>query len=290
MIYRLTFQFSGLGVGWSETHALQNASSDPATLLPIVQQLAQARANFLGAPFVIFGARIAKFFDEVAQVRARGSILLKQTFSTVQPGIVGGAEPADVALVARWTPDLTNPALAPFAGATADTLLGAPPDVSVNQGGIVDQGAGQLGLFIASFRSAMIQLKAGWLASQRADNIRIASIAQNLDGTITITLERAPVPAPTLNAATTVRVRGINHGKTPIPGQLRGVFATNTTFVSAIAIGIPTPQVGGFMRTYAPNPTFLPYGGMLLEGQVGEHRRGRPPGSPRGRQPARVRG
>lgn len=290
MIYRLTFGFAGGNQGWSETHAMQQPSADPTTLLPLIANLAQARANFLGAPFAVNAVRIAKFFDETIGQRVKGSFLLKQNFTTVNPNLVGGAEPGEVALIGNWAPNTTDPALAPFAGHQSETHFGAPPDLAVNNGGIVDQGQAGLGLFVGSFRAAMIAANTGWLALARAADTQILKIAQNLDGTITITLVAPPVPAPAIGVMQTVRTRGINKGNTPIPGQLRGTFATNTTFVSAVPIGIPTPQIGGFVRTYTPNPTFLPYLGMVLEGVAGNHKRGRPFGSSRGRRRVRVLG
>ncbi len=290
MIYRLTFGFGGANEGWSETHSMQSAITDPRTLLPVLQDLAQKRANFLGAPFAVTHMRLAKFFDETIGSPAKGSVLLKQNFTTQNPSLTGGAEPGTVAIITRGVPDLTNPALADFAGHQNTTWLGAPPDASVSNGGVVDQGQAGLGAALATFWNLMISAKVGWLAAQRSDDIKIAAATQNGDGTVEITLQRAPVPAPALFNPITVRVRRINSGRSPLNGPLLGWFNTNTTFQTADVIGLALTQVGGMMRTYDPFPTHLPYGGYLIEGTTGEHKRGRPFGTPRGRQPRRVRG
>jgi hypothetical protein len=290
MIYRLTFGFGGANEGWSETHSMQNAITDPRLLLPIMADLAQKRANFLGAPFAVTHVRLAKFFDETVFLEARGSVLLKQNYTSINPGLTGGAEPGTVAIISRGVPDLTNPALADFAGHTNTTWLGAPPDAAVSNGGIVDQGQAGLGAALASYWQAMIANNTGWLAIQRADDIKIGAATQNGDGTVEITLQRAPVPAPGLFIPILVRVRRVNNGRSPLNGPLLGWFNTPTTFQTQDVIGIPTTQIGGMMRTYADIPTHLPYGGYLIEGVTGEHKRGRPFGTPRGRQPKRVRG
>jgi len=49
MIYRVTLGFSGAGVGWSEVHAMLNASNVPADLFPTWTDIANKRAQVLGA-------------------------------------------------------------------------------------------------------------------------------------------------------------------------------------------------------------------------------------------------
>lgn len=290
MLYDLFFGFSGRNQGWQESHALQSSETNVQTFLPLLQDLAQKRANFLGAPYEVVAVGLRKFYDETLDKRAKGSALIKQVFTSATPTLTGDAEPADVAILGTWQPNASTPATADFSGNFSISHFGAPPDAAVSNGGVVNQGAAGLGAAIASFRSAMIGANTGWFTAVREDDVKINSIAQNADGTITITLARAPVPAPVVNIQQTVRVRRINKGKTPIPGQLLGHFATATTFVSTDPIGIPTPQLGGFMRTYNQTPFFIPYAGLIVQGIVGDHKRGRPFGSPRGREPARVRG
>jgi hypothetical protein len=290
VIYRLTFGFSGQGQGWAETHAWRTAVTDPTLLLPTMADLAQKRANFLGAPFSVVAARVSKFSDDAATTRLKGARLLKQQFVSSTPTLTGDAEPDNVALIVRGTPNTTDPALAAFAGNQNTTWHGAPPDLAVNFGGVVNLGLAGLGTAVSTFYTAMIAAGTGWLAANRKDDIMIESATQNVNGTVDILLVRTPVPAPTLNTNTTVRVRRINNGRSPLNGSLVGQFTTSTTFTTQDVIGIPTPQVGGRLRFYAPIPTFLPYGGFLVELITGEHKRGRPFGSQRGRAPNRVRG
>lgn len=290
MIYRLTFGFAGQNQGWAETHALRRGETDPAALLPLLSNLAQKRANFLGAPFSVIAVRLSKFSDDAGTTRQKGSVLLKQPFTTATPSVTGSAEPGNVALIVRGTPNLTDPALAAFAGRQNTTWCGAPPDDAVTLGGAVNLGAAGLGAANGSFWEAMIAAGAGWLAVARTDDVKINGVSQNLDGTLEYTLQRAPVPAPALFVPQVVRVRRVNNGQSPANGSVLGWFSDNTHFQTQDVIGIGVPQFGGMMRVYKPIPTFLPYGGYLTELITGEHKRGRPFGSPRGRAPKRVRG
>jgi hypothetical protein len=290
VIYRLTFGFAGQNQWWAEVHAWQSPITDPTLLLPTMQDLAQKRANFLGAPFQVVAVRVSKFSDDGATTRLKGSRLLKQTFSSSTPGLTGDAEPGNVALIVRGTPNVTNPALAPYAGNQNTTWHGAPPDLAVNFGGVVNLGAAGLGAALGSYFNAMQQANTGWLAVTRTDDVPITSIVSLGDGTLEITLTRAPVPPAVVNKQINVRVRRVNNGRSPVNGPLIGMFTAATVFRTLDVIGIGLAQVGGFMRIYAPIPTFLPYGGFLTELITGEHKRGRPFGSPRGRAPARVRG
>jgi hypothetical protein len=290
VIYRLTFGFGGAGQGWSETHSMQSAITDPRVLLPVLSDLAQKRANFLGAPFAVTHVRLAKFYDETIGSSAKGSVLLKQNYTSQSPNTTGDAEPASVAIIVRGVPDLTNPALADFAGHQNTTWLGGPPDAAISQAGIVNQGAAGLGAALATYWNQMIAANTGWLAQARVDDIKIASSSQNADGTVEILLQRDPVPPAILFRPIIVRVRRVNNGRSPINGPLLGWFNLHNTFQTQDVIGIPTTQVGGMLRTYDQFPTHLPYGGYLVEGFTGEHKRGRPFGTPRGRQTPRARG
>ena len=290
MIYRLVFGIGGLNEGWYETHAIKRAETDPALLLPLLSQLAQKRANFLGAPFSVLGVRLSKFSDDGATTRQKGSVLLKQPFTTATPSVTGSAEPGNVALIVRGTANVTNPDLAAFAGRQNTTWCGAPPDDAVSLGGQVDLGKAGLGAANASFWELMIGSGAGWLAAARTDDVKIAAATQNTDGTVEFLLQRAPAPAPALFVPQNVRVRAVNNGQSPLNGSVLGYFNTNTTFQTQDVIGIARAQVGGMMRVYKVIPTFLPYAGYLTQLITGEHKRGRPPFSPRGRQPRRVRG
>ncbi len=290
MIYKILFGFEGNNQGWAETHSMLNGDPNPNNLKPTLRDIAQKRANMLGAPFAINTIRIAKFYDEIAGARARGAALVKETFTSSNPGLTGPAEPADVALIAVGQPNVTDPAKARFNGNRNQTFIGAPPDDSVTQGGNVLLGAAGLGAAFGSWRSAVIAANLGWLAVDRADDVPIDAIDQLTDGTVSITLKRAIIPAFVAGQLRTIRVRGVNGGRTPIPGQLLGYFSNNTTFISADIIGIPTPQIGGNIRVYTTVPVHLSYLAIELNLRTGQHDRGRPFGSPRGRQRRRVRG
>lgn len=291
MIYKITYGFQGGNQGWAETHAQQQADTNPQNLAGMHVDIAQKRANFLGAPFAVNAIRIARFFDEVLVQRARGSFLIKQTFTSQQPTVTGAAEPADVALISRGAPNLSDPVIgAAFAGSANQTFLGGPPDDAVSNGGDVNLGAAGLGAALAAWRSACIQANLGWLAVARADDVEITSAVQNPNGTVLITIAAPFIGGQPLNKKCAVRVRGVNNGQSPLNGQLLGTFKTNVTFQTSGVIGIPTPQIGGFMRVYKPNPQFLAYAGMQTELKTGQHDRGRPFGSPRGRQRRTVRG
>jgi hypothetical protein len=71
-IYRVTFGFSGMGQGWSETHACRDSSSNPIDLAPKCIAVAQKRVTFLGREFVINAIRISRYSDDGGTVRQRG--------------------------------------------------------------------------------------------------------------------------------------------------------------------------------------------------------------------------
>ena len=223
-------------------------------------------------------------------MRQKGAVLLKQPYTSSTPGTTGSAEPGNVALIIRGTANVTNPDLAAFAGRQNTTFCGARPDAAVSEGGVVNLGLAGLGTASGDFMSYLIAQGGGWLASARVDDIKIVGITQNTDGTVEFTLQCAPNPAPVLYNLYQNRVRGVNNGRSPVNGSLLGFFNTNTTFQTSSVIGLGLSQMGGFMRVYKVIPTFLPYAGYLTELITGEHKRGKPFGSPRGRQPRRVRG
>ncbi len=290
ILYRLFFGFSGTNQGWTENHALRSTQTDPTILLPTITALAQARAQFLGVPFVINAVGLRKVWDDVLNVKVRGTVLNRGQWGPIDPLTVGGAEPADVGLIGRWQPDTSAPALAAYAGNVSDTTFGGPPDVNVTLGGVVNQGPIGLGGRFGSFRDAMIQAGAGWLAVTRVADTQITSIVQNVDGTLGFLLLAPGAVAAPLNQVVYVRVRGVSNGQTPIPGAIRVIFTSATHANSVDVIAIARPQLGGFMRTYSNAPTFLPYKGCILQNLVGNHKRGRPFGTPPGRRRRQVRG
>lgn len=291
MIYRVTLGFAGQNQGWQEVHAVKSALTNPNDLVPQCQEVAQKRANFLGSPFSIVGFRIAKFSNDAGTTREKGSFFLRQSFTAANPSLTGPAEPGNVAIIQKSVANTTDPALAPFAGRTAVSWLGAPPDGAVTSGGLIDLGANGLGAALTTYWQAISSTyQWGWLAAVRNDDVKIVTADQNGDGTVTVLLQRNVNPAPVLFLLRNVRMRGINGGRSPLNGSQLGYFNALNQFTTQDVIGIPTQQIGGNMRVYNPIPTFLPYGSFQLNGITGEHKRGRPFGTSPGRQRKRVRG
>lgn len=290
MIYRITFGFAGKNQGWAETWACKNSSANPVDLLPLVGDAAQKRANFLGSPYRLVGLRIAKFYDDVNNRRARGSIFNKVNYAAVNPTAVGPAEPADVAVLVRGTLNVLDPALAEYAGRSNQHFLGAPPDGAVSDGGDVDTGKNLLGTGLGAYFSLLTANGFGWLAVTQTMNAQIGSFTQNPDGTVTITMQQDRTDGAPNYTQIPIRVRAVNRGQSPMNGALLGYWTGTKTFVTREIIGIPTPQVGGWLRTYRAVPQFVPMTGYLVENVVADHKRGRPFGSSRGRQKARARG
>src|SRR5260221_755695 len=62
-IYRVTFGFSGVNVGWSETHAMNNQAVTALAALPAARAVAAQRAQFLGRDFSLAGIRVSIYSD-----------------------------------------------------------------------------------------------------------------------------------------------------------------------------------------------------------------------------------
>lgn len=288
MIYRIVFGFSGAGVGWAETHAMLNASNNPRDLMPTLTDIANKRAQMLGREFAIVGIRASRYATDAGQ-RARGSFLLKTQIRNSVTAQIAAAEPADVALIVRGSPEVTQtPTI--FDANTNQTFLGAPLDVSVDNAGAVDRGKGGLDSAFLSWRAVMLNTTIGWLANDTILQCTIITTAQNANGTVTFTVAENLSPATTSGLSYVCRVRAVNQGVSPLNGQLivksDGLHALTTRQV----VGIPTPQTGGFLRLYRPVQPFIDYGDLTLNQTVGNHKKGRPFGSTPGRARKRVRG
>src|SRR5260221_6112736 len=62
-IYMVTFGFSGVNVGWSETHAMNNQAVTALAALPAARAVAAQRAQFLGRDFSLAGIRVSIYSD-----------------------------------------------------------------------------------------------------------------------------------------------------------------------------------------------------------------------------------
>jgi hypothetical protein len=275
--------FAGNGQGWSETHMLSNTALKPGLLVPLMQQVCQKRANFLGSPYAITAFRISKYLNDDDTRAQRSVAFVKQTFTAPAGGSTGEAEPADVALIMRGETDqLPN---------TNQTWLGAPPDEAVTNGGKVNTGRAQLGTNWNQYAALLISNRFGWGISEVADDLNITGIVQdNTTGRPIITVAGnqwvAPFPGPWYPA----RARRINGGRSPLNGQLIVQPIAANEVQTREVIGLGLLQSGGFLKVYINTRPFVPYTNLTLELEVGNHKRGRPFGSPRGRAPARVRG
>ena len=289
MIFRVTFGFAGAGVGWSETHAARGASDQPADLASAATLVAQKRASFLGREFAIVAIRISRYSDNGGLVRAKGVFPIKMRFENPDQTAVQAAEPADVALIGTGYTNLT---LAPagFAANVNRTFLGAPADKAVNNAGVVDQGQASLGASFGQWRSAMLAGVFGWLANNTILDAPIASISQLGNGKVELVLQQAALAPLVAGTVYSARIRRVNGGSSPLNGQVIVRASAPNILTTQEVIGIALAQVGGDIRVYSRISPFVPYSDIVLNGTVGEHKRGRPFGSPPGRAKKRVRG
>jgi hypothetical protein len=288
-VYQITFGLDGMGVGWSETHAAKSASEAPADVGPAALLVAQKRVTFLGREFAINSIRISRYSDDGATVRNRGVFLIKQRLTNPVQTAIAAAEPASVALIGAGS---TSVALAPagFAANVNRTFLGAPPDAAVDNAGVVDPGKAGLGAAFAQWVSALSAGNFGWLASATVLNTDIATISQNVNGTVEIVLAQAgfaPLVAGQLYQA---RIRRVNAGVSPMNGQVIVRATAPNILTTQEIIGLALAQAGGSIRVYQKIKPFIPYLTVVLEGEVGKHKRGRPFGFTPGRARRRIRG
>lgn len=288
-VYRVTFGFEGLGVGWSETHAARNTSETPQALVADAINVAQKRVTFLGREFSINAIRISKYSNDGATERQRGVFPVKQLFTNPVQTVAQAAEPAVVALIGfgRTTVNLAPPG---FGANTNRTFLGAPPDDAVNNGGVVDPAKANLGVNFQQWAAAVVAANYGWLASARLADLAINAISQNADGTVEITV-KPPVPGTIVVGTTyTARARRINNSSSPLNGPLILTYTAANTFNTQEVIGLGLAQAGGNVRIYQPVQPFIPFAAVDLQLVTAKHQRGRPFGSIPGRARRRIRG
>jgi hypothetical protein len=288
VIYRITFGFSGAGVGWSETHAMLNASTNPNTLIPTLRDIAQKRVQMLGREFAIVGIRISKYSND-AGVRQRGAVLHKETFRNSVQTQIAAAEPAVVALLVRGSAEPSQ-AFPQFDANQNQTFLGAPLDVCVDNAGSVDTGKGGLQAAFAQWRSAMLNTTIGWLASETIVDQPIKAITKNTNGTVNFEFEAGALAPLSANIKYKARIRQVNQGVSPLNGELLVTLVDATHLNSVAVIGLGLAQQGGSIRIYKAVQPFIDYGDLELSDVTAKHQRGRPFGSVPGRAKKRIRG
>lgn len=289
VIYRVTFGFSGNGTGWSETHAVRGNSDNPVDIAPACILVAQKRVTFLAREYVINAIRISRYSDNGALTRARGVYPISQQFANPVQTAIQAGEPKDVAYLARGS---TSAALAPagFEANINQTFLGGPADDAVNNAGVVDPGKSGLGAGFAQWRSAMLANSFGWLVSKTIADREISTITQLGDGRVELVTLGNISPPLVLNSIYTARIRRVNGGVSPLNGQVIVRCTAVGTLVTQEVIGLGLAQAGGSIRIYQPISPFVAFNDIVLNGFVGEHKRGRPFGSTPGRARRRVRG
>jgi len=281
MIYRVTLGFAGGAQGWAETFAMLNASNNPADLFPTVSDIAVKRAQMLGREFSIIAIRIARYSTD-GGTRQRGAFFKRVNIANAVQSASAAAEPANVALIVRGSAQVGQVPTA-FDANQNNLFLGAPLDVSVDNAGVVFEGKGGLGAAFATWRTTMLSTTAGWLANETIADVEIASIAQNVNGTVTITTVGNLPGAVVVGQKYKVRARQINEGRSPLNRELIYTVVDATHLKTVRVVGIPTAQVNGNVRVYKQVQPFVDLGDLVLQGQVGKHKRGRPFGSSPGR-------
>ena len=122
-------------------------------------------------------------------------------------------------------------------------------------------------------------------------DLNILAIAQdNATGRPIITVQGNQWTIPFYATWFPARARRINGGRSPLNGQLIVQPIAADQVQTREVIGLGVAQSGGFLKIYDDTRPFTAYDDLVLELEVGNHKRGRPFGSPRGRASARVRG
>jgi hypothetical protein len=289
-IYRLTFGFSGQAQGWSETLAIKSASLNPNDLKPTARNIAQKRVTFLGREFEINAVRISRYSNDGGTVRQRGTSIVKEVFSNPVNTIAQAAEPADVALIANGFPAANLGAPDAKLGNKNQLFLGAPPDPPVDNAGVVDLGKSNLGANYGQWRDLVLASSCGWLSGNVIAEFDIATVTQATTGQVIITSSGDLPNTLVLGRTYTSRIRRVNAGVSPLNGQVLLKVTGPRTVETQEVIGIALAQAGGSVKCYSIINQFLQFATLELQLIVGNHKRGRPFGSPRGRAPRRIRG
>lgn len=297
-IYRVTFQFSGGGQGWSETHLYNTSTTDFNAIRPVIGQVAQARANLLGDPYYIYAARVSQYLDN-AGIRAKRQVRLWKGdpangwggWYNLNFGKANWAsEPSNVAIQAIGF--AANNAPAGFQGNQNQTFLGGPPDDVVDNNGSVFPAKLGWGAAFQIWAGILAKPNSGWGwggATQLAD-LDCTMITQLDNGTVQFTPTVAIPDTVISGRYYPARFRGVNAGRSPLNGPVIVQRIVGGLFVTKEVIGIPTAQVNGFCKVYQSYPTFIPYGAIELALRSIKHKRGKSPEAQPGRARKRIRG
>lgn len=290
-VYRITFGFAGGNTGWTETHACFQQVTTPAQVLPSLVPIQQARANMLGAPFVLNGVRISTYSDGGTPPNRlpRQVFLDKTQYAYKGPNIVNnGAEPAVVALQANGFAGINAPAA--YQGNENQTFLGAPLDVCVDNAGVVFPANGGLNGAFTNWKAAMLAANMGWLAVTKIGApIPIQGITQLASGQVEYVTATQTNPPFANGNVYNLRVSGVNGGRSPLNGPQIGTLTTLDTFTTKEQIAFATAQTGGQIQAYSRVLTFVPYFNLVLQLLSVKHKRGRPFLSEPGRARKRIR-
>lgn len=294
--YRVTFQFSGGGEGWSETHMMFQTDPNFAAWQLTLANVASARAEMLGDPFYVYAIRVARFMNDDGTKSTRAVRLYKGRpgggnvgwYSSLFGRKRNGSEPSVVALqgigfAARDTPQ-------PYTGNTNQTFLGGPQDDAVDNDGGVFPANTNLGAAFPLWVGAMKAAQMGWGAAQILENRPLQTIAQSAGtaGTVTLTLQAATTA--TVGQWYPCRIKDINNGRSPLNGAVICYVKDPTTLITKEIIGVPTTQTGGSITIYKQLPKFIYYGDIELQLTAVKHKRGKSPAAKPGRARKRIRG
>lgn len=278
-LYRITYAFSGHGQGWSEVHVHQNDSDQPGNVSSQLRNLAQLRANLLGTPYQMDGYRVAQIRND-AGVPVQRIVYLWEQVMKPQTTANWDADATDVAIIARLTNGVGN--------LSKNIFMGGVPDDCVTVGGDL------AGLSIdtwkskyATWQTAALGLKVGWLGSDFTAESNITGYAVATNGQVEFHLEDAVLADFPAGSTTTVRIRALNNGS-PLNGSVLVSVDDASTCHTVKAIAAGPFRTAGVMRVYTElKPYVQAAGGYPVK--VGNHKRGKPLFSSRGRLPKRIR-
>jgi hypothetical protein len=289
-IYRVTYGFSGNGVGWTENFMLSSQQTNARAVAGTLTQVKEARRDFLAFPFRLMGCRVSAYSDGGSPAtRANRSVWLdKDALPTKVNIAANAAEPNSVQYQVLGTaPSVGIPVQ--FQGNKNYTYLGGPADVCVTNAGQVLPAANNLGALFQIWKQQMLLTGHGWGASVKSPTLNVTGVVQNTDATLTFTTAPADLTKFTVGKTYPIRTKRFNLGRSPLNGAFNATLATATTWTTAEQVAFALAQAGGKLTPYANVLQFVPYADLTLEPVVVKHKRGKPWLSEPGRAKARVR-
>lgn len=289
-IYRVTYGFSGNGVGSTETHMVNSQFNTARELAASLGVVRDTRAAMLAFPFQIVGIRVSAYSDGAPlPVRSGRNVWLDKTHSNKKPDtITWQAEPNSVQFQSIGTAPLnfTPPA---FAGNKNYTYLGYPPDVNVTDNGVVVLAKNNLAANFVEWKQAMVGQQHGWGASIKFPTLKLITCTQNDDGTVSFITDPADLTKTPIGSIYPIRVKRLNNGRSPLNGAFNARLIDATHWVTEEQVAFVLAQTKGKLTPYWNVLQFVPYANLTLEPVVVKHKRGKPFGSEPGRAKARVR-